>query len=127
MKLDLGMKLLDPDGKERQQTEIQRPFDSSTSTGPLLLSHALHGAVNASYRGEEGIPNEEIYSRGRLAKRVRDKGMKNFSSEEIQLLLKCVAKRYLHDPEFVVYLSHILDPDNEKFKDTEPPAPGTTH
>ena len=109
MKLNLSQPLLDHDDKPMRRRE-----QDGTDLGELHLQHALFSAINATFRGEEQLAPEEIYKRGRLARKVKDSVEKNFSSEEIQLLLSCVAKRYFADPLFVLKVSEILDP--EKFK-----------
>lgn len=117
MKLNLSMQLKDHDGEVIRRLTPQ-PDKSVKDEGELLLSHALFASVNSQFRGEEQLGLEEIYKRGRLARKVKDKGEKNFSSEEIQVLLSCVGKRYSADPLFVLYVSEILDP--EKFTSKEP-------
>ena len=114
MKLNLSQPLLDHDDKP-----IKRPEPNGTDRGgELHLQHALFAAVNSTFRGEEQLAPEELYKRGKLARKVKDAVEKNFSSEEIQLLLSCVAKRYVADPLFALKISEILDP--EKFKPGEP-------
>lgn len=113
MKLDLSQKIVDADSVViRRRTAL--PDGSVKDEGDLLLTHVLFASVNSTFKGEEQLSPEELYKRGRLARKVKDKGEKNFSSEEIQLMLACVAKRYVMDPVFVLSVSEILDP--EKFK-----------
>ena len=110
MKLNLSQPLLDHDDKP-----IKRPDPDGTDRGgELHLQHALFAAVNSTFKGEEQLSPEELIRRGKLARKVKDAGEKNFSSEEIVLMLSCVAKRYVGDPLFVLKVSEILDP--EKFK-----------
>ena len=118
MKLNLSQPLLDHDGVIMRRIDPPiRQGDLPKDLGELLLSHALFAAVNSTFRDEQIAP-DELYKRGRLAKKVKDTGEKNFSSEEIQLMLSSVAKRYGQpgqgDPLFVLKVSEILDPD--KFK-----------
>ena len=110
MKLNLSTVLLDHDDKPIKRADA----DGTDRGSELHLQHALFAAVNSTFRGEEQLAPEVIYKRGKLARKVKDTTEKNFSSEEVQIMLTCVAKRYSADPLFVLKVSEILDP--EKFK-----------
>lgn len=112
MKLNLSQQMKDADGQViRRRTPLDPEGKSFKDEGDMLLSHVLFASVNSTFKGEEQLAPEELYKRGKLARKVKDSGEKNFSAEEITMLLNCVAKRYVIDPLFVLSVSEILDPD----------------
>lgn len=117
MKLNLELQIKDHEGENMKRYDPPvKEGGEPVLKGDLLLSHVLFASVNSMFKGEELSP-EETYARGRLARKVKDKGEKNFTTAEVQTLLKCVAKRYSPDPLFVLMISETLDP--EQFKETK--------
>lgn len=133
-KLNLAAVLRDIDGKPHahmdQETDpvTNAPlFHDSTGNpkmkylGDLTLRQILYAAVNATYE-EEGKPgNDVLFVRGKLARKVKDptQDEKNFSTKEVEELIKCCGFRLRRQPEMFFSIVELLDPDREELKVNE--------
>ena len=129
MKADLSTVLKDKDGKARKFIEAKVDENGLAvkngdelvleSKGDMLLGQMLYLAINATYQ-EESLKPTDLLLRGKLARRINHGGERSFSNDDVKLILELVSKRYQGDPELVLQITEILDPDNKELKDMEP-------
>ena len=129
MKADLSTVLKDKDGKARKMVDAKldergMPVKEGQgfaleSKGDQTLKDVLYLSVNAAYK-DEALKPTYILFRGKLARRINHGGERSFSNDDVKLILELVSKRYQGDPELVLQITEILDPDNKELKDMEP-------
>lgn len=130
MKINVDQVLLNGEGKPRKNIVPKVGNDGLPITaangqeyvleskGDLKLSDVLIPAINGTYRGEEPAP-DMLYERGRLVRRIRHGGERSFTAKDVTLINSLMVKRYPGDPELVVTVAELLDPELVG-KDSEP-------
>ncbi|MBI3983829.1 hypothetical protein HY346_00855 [Candidatus Microgenomates bacterium] len=134
MKVNLEQVLNDADGQPRQNIDVKKDEQQLPTKdvrgnlvlenkGPLKLKDVLFLSVNAVYNEPDGRPERVGYAealiRGKLARRIKRGGELSLGAEEVKLILDLATKRYSADPELIVTLTELIDPDNKELKDKE--------
>jgi hypothetical protein len=87
MNIDFSQVITDFDGKPF-------PFKDGENTKDLTLGRAAVTALSNILQGENDLPGEERFKRGKLAEKVFGKGTVALTTEEIVLIKRLIGKAF---------------------------------